>query len=844
MIFPIHRFCRHFSVADWPIKCWLFCASITGVLVLGLPHAAGEEPAHDSPTLSQHAIGILQQRCWACHGDQQQEGGLRLDSQEHLARGGDRGPIFQRDANGDVTPASLFLRSILRQDSELAMPPENPLPDNEQKVLLDWVASRTPWPFASADSSKWSEHAPTATDDAVFMNDAWHDPNNPVRKTFQDDRWRHWAYAARRMPAIPSVRQSDWPINPIDAFLLSRWESQGLQPNEEVDRRQWLRRVSFDLIGLPPTGNEVEAFLQDPSIDAYQRQVERLLRHPGHGEHWGRMWLDVVRYSDSNGFDWDEFRPQAWRYRDYVIAAFRDDKPFDQFVMEQLAGDEMFSGSPSTIDEQSAWIATGYLRMGPHDNAAPLFNEQARSRDELLTDLTETTASAFLGLTMSCCRCHDHKTDPLLQADHFRLRAFFAGVAFADDQPIDLHEDYQRIRARRDELSQSIEKLEQEKKGVDESLQEKSGAEEKADRKMEALTEEKQRIESQLASLKAEMPNYSHALLMRDQSKISDTHVLAQGDYRKPLEPVWPGFPAIWKPYKIPPASVARSESSGRRMALAKWIVHRDHPLTARVIVNRLWQNYFGEGLVATPNDFGVSGQRPTEPELLDWLAEELIRADWSLHRIHWLITTSRAYRLKSMASSQAASTTASPRKGLKRLTAEQLRDSVLFVSGQLLPTVGGPPIWPELPPDVLQANPALLDDNAEKTKGWYPSPTEQQSVRSIYWVQKRTVPIPYMETFDLPENSVSCGRRLQSIVAPQALAMINGNMIESASIAFADRIDQADPTDQVRQLYNFSLQRPPSPAELDACLEHLDQHGLIATARVILNLNEFVFLD
>jgi mono/diheme cytochrome c family protein len=725
---------------------------------------------------------ILRQRCVVCHGATEQAGELRLDSEAGLRAGGGRGPLLNLAADGAVDAASLIIRSIDGSAPELAMPPEDPLSAAELETLVPWLLAGAPWPNDGPDGDGPDGNSiggapPEAAREHFRYHDVWQRADHPLRKVFADDRWEHWAWRPRQAAEPPAVEQSGWVFNQIDQFLMAGWEAAGVLPAADIDRRQWLRRLSFDLTGLPPTPQEMEEFLSEDDPAAYQRQIDRLLAHPGYGPHVARMWLDTVRYSDSNGFDWDEFRPQAWRYRDYVIAAFQRDKPYDRFVMEQLSGDESVSGPPRDDAERQALIATGFLRMGPHDNAASLFDEQDRSRDELLTDLVETTGSAFLALTLSCCRCHDHKTDALLQADHFRLRAFFAGVTFADDWPIDSADSY--------------------------------------------------------------------ALLMRDLSDVPPTYLLAQGDYRRPTLAVEPGFPALWNPYDATIEPVAAEMSSGRRSALAGWLVHRDNPLTARVIVNRLWQGCFGEGLVATPNDFGITGAPPSDLALLDWLAEELIRSGWSLKHIQRLIVSSHAYRQRAVPAGPDGQPLGSRRHQLKRLTAEQLRDAVLAVSGQLLPHLGGPPVWPQLPPEILQANPAFLDDNETRTKGWYPSPPEQQAVRTIFLVQKRTVTIPLLETFDLPDNSVSCGSRQQSLVAPQALTLLNGDLMETAAKALAGRVEQAKAgADKIVALYRLTLQREPSELEWQACQLYLAEYDLPQLARVLMNLNEFVFLD
>ena len=653
------------------------------------------------------------------------------------------------------------------------------------------------------------------------------------------------------------LRYSDntWPSNPIDHFVLHAWEQQSasaLAPAAQP--RDLAIRVAIDLTGLPLEVDEINQFVASEDKLAYERLVDRLLSHPSYGVRWARMWLDVVRYSDSNGFDWDEFRPSAWRFRDYVVNAWNEDLPFDQFAVEQLAGDELVGGPPNNELDQQRLIATGYLRIGPHDNSSPLFNEQELSRAQWLADLTETTGSAFLGLTLGCCRCHDHKTDPLSHADHYRLRDFFAAVEFADDLPLDLPERRQQIEQHNSEIDQQVEAVDKEVAELyaaaksrlasekaeaeltDEVVKKSLNDEEK--KKLKALTARKSKIEPQKLS-------YSHGLLIRDKTKdIPATYVLYQGDHSAPREQVTAGFPSVLEPADVQ-ILPKPSGSTGRRSTLAEWIVDRGNPWTARVIVNRLWQSHFGTGLVSTANDFGISGARPTHPELLDWLASELIESGWSIKHVQRLIVTSSVYRQATVSSEQQARGPRSLRTQLRRLEAETLRDRILFASGLLDRRIGGPPVWPELPAEILQANPAFLDDNATKTKGWYPSPADAQSVRSLFLVQKRTVRIPFLETFDLPDNSVSCARREGSIVAPQALTMLNGAQVEQAAIAMADLISKLSdeaPT-QTRLAFERSLLRSPTAGELTLGSQFLTSHSLAELCRALMNTNEFVFI-
>jgi hypothetical protein len=727
------------------------------------------------------------------------------------------------------------------------------------------------------------------------IGEAWLDPENPIAQIFRGERLDLWSFQPVRRPDVPAVLDPAWPRHPIDHFILARLEAEGLGPSPEADRRALARRLYFDLTGLPPSPEEMEEFLADNRSGAYERLADRLLSSHRYGEHGARYWLDVVRYSDSNGFDWDEFRPRAWRFRDYVIRAFNVDKPFDQFVREQIAGDELLKGAPRNSAEQDALIATGYLRLGPHDNSASLFDEQDRSRAELMADLVDSTGSAFLGMTLSCARCHDHKFDPVSQADYFRMRAFFEPVKFADDLPLDLERDQERVRDRIQQLDEKIKLLEKERNTLlapvkarlkQERLEQLSGEErqllaiskedrpgnlrskiEEIEKKIEprekevldGLTDEEKwqrdELTRQIEALARQKPSFMLGLLMTDAKEPPPaTRILFQGDHKQEREPVVPGFLSALDPNPAMIKQAPNPNTTGRRLALADWMVSPENPLTARVLVNRIWQWHFGRGLVETSNDLGLAGSRPTHPDLLDWLADEFIRQGWSLKKLHRLIVTSAVYRQASAAGlengageERDAENRLLWRQNLRRHSAEQLRDSLLAVSGALQDRTGGPPVWPELPPEVLQANPAFLDDNAEKTKGWYPSPPGERNVRTIYLVQKRTVKVPFLETFDLPDNSVSCAQRDQSVVAPQALSLLNGPWAIEAARQFASRIEQEAgpvPEKQIERAFALALQRSPDPEEKAACLELLNTMTTVEFCRVLLNLNEFVYLD
>ncbi len=742
----------------------------------------------------------------------------------------------------------------------------------------------------------WADAAPTGS-----LGNAWEDPRNPVVRIFGGQRLDLWSLRPVTLQGVPSVdsltAEPTTRRSPLDAWLQSGLSRPSELRVPEADSRTLIRRLSLDLTGLPPSVEDVESFEREcvqelrsaggSASQAYERLVDRLLASPRYGEHQARQWLDVIRYSDSNGFDWDEFRPRAWRFRDYVIRAFNADKPFDRFILEQLAGDELLEGPPRDVSEQDALIATGYLRLGPHDNAAGLFNEQDRSRAELMADLTETTSSAFLGLTMSCCRCHDHKFDPLLQADHFRLRAFFEGVKFADDLPLDLVADQAVIREHNAGIDRQRDEVEVRRQTLLAPHRERLRAERLArltdderqwlkapddrhpeERRPRVATLRKQVepkeselkaalegdaktrhavLEKQITQINSARREFTTGLLMTDQeTRPAETRILVLGDHKRLGQPVVPGFLSILDPNPALISKPANPKTLGRRLALARWIASPENPLTARVFVNRLWQQHFGQGLVDTPNDFGLAGSRPSHPELLDWLAAEFVRGGWSVKHLHRTVLLSAAYR-QAVVDPGSLSESLGFRRSPRRLSAEQLRDALLATSGSLQLVSGGSPVWPDLPAEILQANPAFLDDNATRTKGWYPSPGERQSVRSVFLVQKRTVRVPFMETFDLPKNSTSCARRTGSTVAPQALSLLHSPLAVEASQELAKRVRQEvgnEPEAQVRQVFRITLQRAPKPEERDACLRLLRRRSLPELCRALINLNEFAYVD
>ena len=746
------------------------------------------------------------------------------------------------------------------------------------------------------------------------LGDAWTDPENPIRKIWRGERLDLWSLKQPVRPAVPSIGNRQSAIgNPIDAFLLAKLAEKKLTFSPEADRRTLIRRLYFDLLGLPPTPEEVNAFVADKSADAYERLVDRLLASPHYGERAARLWLDVVRYADTNGHERDEFRPEMWRYRDYVVRSLNEDKPYNRFIREQLAGDELLSGPPKTVAEADALIATGFLRLGTYDSTASIFQEDRKQRNDLMADLVNTTGSAFLGLTFSCCNCHDHKYDPLSQADHFRFRAFFAAVKARDDQPIDLAPEQDVIKAHNagvdkqvanaqklvdEALAPGRQKLRTERiaklpADIQELLKTDEAKRDDATRKKIEPHLEKVKVSDKdaLAALDdAGKKRHDEATAKVDELKkqkraftvamsvgegsAEATRVFYQGDFTEPREEVQPGFLSVFDPN---PAKVnSRADTTGRRLALAEWIASPTNPFTARVLVNRLWQHHFGAALFANPNDLGYAGPKPTHPELLDWLATEFVARGWSVKAMHRLMVTSQAYRQASEVESRgsraegrkaAGTRTLDPRPSTldpenrllwrqnpRRLDAETMRDTLLATAGKLRERTGGKPLWPPLPEEILKAQPGVLEGlegkDSGRRQGWYADKEEDCDVRSLYLVQKRCVPLPFLQVFDLPDTSVSCARRDVTTVAPQALNLLNSDFSQHMAKTFAERVRREageDPTKQIERATWLALARAPTANERQQAAAFLAKHGasgLPEFCRALMNVNEFVYVD
>lgn len=686
----------------------------------------------------------------------------------------------------------------------------------------------------------------------------------------------HWAFQPPVKPDPPRVRKTEWVRNPIDLFILQRVEREGLSPAPAAGKTTLLRRLSFDLVGLPPSPEEVAAFLADDSPDAYERSVDRLLASPQFGERWAQHWLDLARYADSDGFEFDEARPDAWRFRDWVVRAINEDLPFDRFLTRQLAGDE------AAADDPDAVIATGWCRCYP--DMVDL-NDQGLRRQNALDDITETTGLVFLGLTIGCARCHDHKTDPIRQTDFYGLQAFFAPARFRDDWPLASRDERHAHEHRMKEWEHAVSTIQRRLLGLEAPARGRlapgpppgaddrlvtalaKGPSERSDAEtrlvFEALAKDKRVAAGDLEKALAPEDRAARAQALAELKAVREampaplpkarvvdeaggpappTFLRKRGDFFSPGPEVGPAFPAVLA--SAPPRVQAGSRSTGRRAALAAWLTAPDHPLTARVIVNRLWQHHLGRGLVASPSDFGRSGEPPSHPALLDWLATELVARDWSLKAMHRLIVTSATYRQAAEGAPAAArfdpENTLVWKHARRRLDGEALRDALLAVSGRLRTALGGPAVFPELPRELTKLS--------GKGAIWPVSPLEEdRNRRSLYVFIRRNLRYPFFEAFDRPDTNASCPKRPSTTIAPQALSLLNGQLAHDAARGLAARVRReagVTPQAQVERTYLICLGRAPDAVERELALAFLKEGreaGLADFALALINSNEFV---
>jgi hypothetical protein len=676
---------------------------------------------------------IFQRHCYGCHGPAKQRAGFRLDIKSEAFKGGDKyGPAILR---GKASTSPL-IQLVSGRDKSLVMPPKGERLSAAQIALLEaWINEGALWPDG-IDTSRISSR---------------HD---------------HWSLQPLTSPAPLLVKGEAWGRNPIDEFILAGLEKAELKPAAEADRTAWLRRVSFDLTGLPPTPAEVGAFAADCRPEAFECVVDRLLNSPRYGERWAQHWLDVVRYADTHGFEVNTERPNAWPYRDYVIAAFNQDRGYDRFVREQVAGDASGEDAATGFLVTSSVLLPG--QIGADEPSKRLARQDAL--DEIVINVGQT----FLGMSIGCARCHDHKFDPIAQREYYSMQAFFAGVEYGDR----------------------------------EWKNNKSGLSASASKKPMAF-----------------------AGVFRKPDVI---HVLNRGDPEQPKEEVAPAVPAALGDLRLATATPEQQ----RRLALAEWLVSPRNPLTARVIVNRIWQGHFGTGLVETPSDFGRNGSKPSHPELLDWLAQELIRSGWSLKHLHKLIVLSATYRQSSARTEKRLAKDADDRMlwcfPSRRLEAEAIRDAILAVSGRLNGQMGGRGF--------------NMFDQRGGLSGFKPveSFKEDGRKRMIYAHRVRRERDAVFGALDCPDFGQSTARRRESTTPIQALNLFNSRFTMDEAAAFAARVNEEvglDPCTQIRRAYSLALNRAPELTEIRAAEPVVRSYGLAALCRALFNCNEFLFL-
>ncbi len=688
----------------------------------------GALAAQEKVSFEKEIVSLIAKRCVECHNARDMKGGLDLSSRKAAFHGGESGKVLEP---GNVSASSLIDRLVAGE-----MPPESrgqsqKLPAAEIALLSRWVAEGAQWP----------------ADRRIDI----YEKTTDVRGGLD---W--WSLQPVKRPAVPSVRRADRVVNPIDSLVLSRLEASKMEPAPPADRRTLVRRAYFDLLGLPPTSEQVAAFLQDKNLDAYEKLIDQLLASKHYGERWARYWLDLVRFAETCGYERDQLKPNIWRYRDWVIDAFNNDMPYDRFVTDQLAGDEV------PYRDQQSVIATGMIRAGtwndePNDPADYLYTR--------LEDMVHTTTSAFIGLTVKCARCHDHKFDPIRQTDYYRTASIFWSGYMGD--------------ARGNLGGPSKEQL-----GMD-------------------------------------------VFGWTDRGRTSQPiRLLIKGEREKPGPVVAPAtlstIPALETRLKEPPAA---SKTTQRRLQFARWMTRPDHPLTARVMVNRLWQYHFGQGIVRTPNNFGFKSAPPTHPLLLDWLAAEFVEGGWKIKRMHKLIMMSATYRQSSQHPAhqqyeqQDFLNERWWRFNRRRLDAEALRDAMLTVSGRLNPRMGGPSFYPRMSPEALEGL-------SRKSSAWGTSTQLERSRRSIYMMTKRSRLLPLMTTFDFTDTTLPCGQRDVTTVPTQSLALLNNHFVHEQSLAMAGRILQqadGDLTRSVEQAWLLALGRLPRADEKQAGIAHVE---------------------
>jgi mono/diheme cytochrome c family protein len=863
-------------------------------LTLALVLLPAASRAADGPTYEQHVRPLLKAHCFDCHGEGEKlKGKLDLRLRRLILQGGrsgpaavpgkpDDSPLYQRVAAGEMPPGKTKLTPA------------------EVALIGRWIAAGAP---ATHPEPEQVGAGPLLT---------------PEERGF-------WSFQPIRRPDVPRAGPSGLARTPVDAFLLARLQQRGLSFAPEADRRTLIRRLTFDLTGLPPTPEEVDAFLADPAPDAYERLVDGLLASPRYGERWGRHWLDVAGYADSEGYaNEDAVRPDAWKYRDYVIRSLNADKPFDQFVREQIAGDEMVRPPYGNLgpDDLDKLIATGFLRMAP-DGTGSAGVDPKLARNQVLADTVQVVSTGLLGLTVGCAQCHNHRYDPIPQTDYYRLRALLepaydpANWRPPAAREVSLYTDADREKVKQVEAEAAKidqERLRKQQEYIDRTFEaelkklpedERQAVRAAHDTPAVKQTPEQKRLlkehpsvnvtagslylydakaavdlkacADRAAAVRATKPVEEFVRALTEvPGKVPVTHLFHRGDPDQPGEAVAPGGLTVldaWDP--LPPPAASPLPSTGRRLAFAQWLTDGKHPLTARVLVNRVWMHHFGKGIVATPGDFGALGDRPSHPELLDWLADDFMAHGWRLKRLHRLIVTSAAYRQASRRDADKERLDPDNRllghMPVRRLDAEALRDALLAVSGKLNPKVGGPPV----PVKLDEVGQAVLgidtNDTAGRPTGKVISLNGEDYRRSVYVQMRRSRPLAFLDAFDEPVMAPNCPARPSATVTPQALMLMNSPFILGHARDFAGRVRReagAESRAQVLHAWRLAFGRAPAEAEVKDALTFLaaqaeqfrahppapdpksagkpdpQEEALESWCQALLSANEFLYVD
>jgi mono/diheme cytochrome c family protein len=828
------------------VSTLLICFAV----ILGLPAPAPAARAQTGQQFFESKVRpILVHRCGNCHGEKKRQAGLQLTTRAGAFKGGDNGPVLVPGY-----PARSRLIQAVRRDGELKMPPKDKdkLSSAEIEALTQWVTQGAPWP-----------------EDDLSVARAANSPD-------------HWAFQPVRKVDPPGVKNKSWPRGAIDRFILAKLEEKRLAPSRDAGKRVLLRRLTFDLTGLPPSPQDTEAFQRDDSPAALERVLDRLLASRQFGERWGRHWLDVARYADSNGSDENFTYYDAWRFRNYVLKAFQQDKPFDQFVREQIAGDLLPGASQEQRDEQIT--ATGFLMLGPKIIGG---GDKEQARMDAVDEQIDTVGKAFLGLTLGCARCHDHKFDPIPQKDYYALAGIFGSTETVHGQLLHrrdlsgwnlrplgkegaklyaawkayddkLHALKQKRDERQKELARLKKKVKAGTNGVKEAAVNTPAAQPSRATSLAATQEEISKLEHTLASLAAEIKQLSDkpppkpplAMAVSDREVIADARIRLRGDVHRHGETVPRGFVQV-----VNPGARSRSPAhQSGRLELAQWLVDPANPLTARVAANRIWHHLFGAGLVRTVDDFGGRGEPPSHPELLDYLAARFVEVDWSFKRMIREIVSSRAYQMSSEHSDEAFRTDPENRllwrMNRRRLDVEALRDGILAISGRL-----------DLSP--TRSTVAHLPDQATGV-GDKPHKPFESVRRSVYLPVIRNDLRPEFSLFDFANPQTVSGRRNLTIVTPQSLFLMNSPLLRDSARSLAEKLlKRADPTDEeglVHAAYREVFGRPPSAGELQFSREYLtgwareaaggsesQQAGtaaLAALCQALLCSSRFLYLD